>query len=219
MPQKLICYLLLILLSGCASIESFDAYIDSLFEPPPQDTTKFTQQPNNRFFNYRQLSRRNVVLLPVRGSMGGGGGDERVAPILIPIIKERLPEIYLITDDQADRYFTDNDIWDDYFSYISFYSAKGLVDIDTLVELYSQLSVATIFAITSDLFFTGVEGMYPRNFHTFISIQVFDVGTRQVVWDGMVEAQEVIESKEESDKIVKKSYQKIAQRLMTELTR
>ncbi len=214
--MKLAFYFFVLFLTGCASIERFDTYIDSLFEP---EMTRFSGKPANRLFNYRQLSHQNVALLPVRGSMGGGGGDERVAPVLIPIIKERLPEIYLITDDQADSYFTDNDIWDDYFSYVAFYSAKGLVDIDTLVGLYSQLSATIVFAITSDLFFTGVEGLYPRNFNTYLSIQVFDMRTRQVIWDGMVEVQDVIESKEETERIVRKNYQKIAQRLLTELTR
>ncbi len=218
MPRKLAFYFLVVLLSGCASIESFDTYLDSLIEPP-QENTRFSGKPTNRFFNYRQLSRQNVALLPVRGSMGGGGGDERVAPVLIPVIREKLPQIYLITDDQADSYFTNNDMWDDYFSYVAFYSAKGLVDFDTLIGLYSQLSATIVFAITSDLFFNAVEGMYPRNFNTFLSIQVFDMRTRQVIWDGMVELQEVIESKEETERVVRKSYQKVAERLLTELTR
>ena len=209
--RHLLSFFLFILLSGCTGV------LHSLF-PELKDNTVFQGKMTNRFFDYRDLKSRKVVLLPIRASMGGGG-DDRLNAILIQTIKEKLPGIYLITDEQADRYFTEKDMWDDYFSYVSIYDAKGLVEIDELSNLYSHLQATVIFAITSDFRFWGMEGMYPRNFTTFVSMQIFDLIKREILWDGLAEAQDVIESEEDKDMIAKNVFTKVTKRLLTEITR
>jgi hypothetical protein len=151
--------------------------------------------------------------------MGGGGGDDRLNKVLMDTIKKKLPGIYLITDDQADRYFTDNDMWDDYFSYVSLHAARGLVEIDELINLYSPMQVTTVVSITSDLRFSGMEGLYPRNFNTFASAQIIDLKSRKIIWEGLVESQIVIEFEDEKDEMVKQAFKKVADRLLVEITR
>jgi hypothetical protein len=212
MSRKLSLFALVILLFGCAAI---DNYIEGLTET--EENIVFSGKPTNRFFNYQQLTHQNVAMLPIRSSMGGS--DDRLNSILVQAIKEKLPGINLITDDQADSYFTDNDIWDDYFSYVTFHATKGLVEIDTLIELYSQLKATTVFSVTSDFRFSGIEGMYPRNFNTFASLQIFDFKNRQIIWEGMVEIQVIIPSQEEEDQIVKKAFKRVSEKLLSEVVR
>jgi hypothetical protein len=210
MTRKSFLYILLIFLTGCA-------FINILIGE--EENIAFKGKQTNQFFNYRQLMHQNVAILPIRGSMGGGGGDDRLNAILVQTIKEKLPGIYLISDDSADKYFTENDMWDDYFSYVSLHAAKGLVEIDILIDLYSNMQVTTIFSITSDFRFSAVEGMFPRNFNTFVSLQILDLRSKQIIWDGLVDAQEVVESKEEEDETARKTFKKVADRVLAEVMR
>jgi hypothetical protein len=205
-------YALAIFFFGCTAIDNI---IETFTET--QDNIAFSGKPANRFFNYRQMTHQNVAILPIRSTMGGA--DYRLKTILVQTIKEKLPEINLITDDQADRYFTDNDIWDDYFSYVSFHAAKGLVEINTLIDLYSKLQVTVVFSITSDYRFSAIEGMYPRNFNTFVSLQIFNFRNRQIIWEGLIEMQEVIFSEEEEDEMVKKTLKRVSEKLLNEVVR
>lgn len=210
MPRKLLIYPLAILLAGCATVNN----IIEIFTET-QDNIIFSGKPANRSFNYKQIEHQNVAMLPIRSTMGGA--DDRLKAILVQAIKEKLPEINLITDDQADSYFTDNDLWDDYFSYVSFHAAKGLIEIDTLIDLYSRLQVMIVFSITSDYRFSAIEGMYPRNFNTFVSLQIFDFRNRQIIWEGLIEIQEVIEFQEEEDEIVKKTFKRASEKLLNQV--
>ncbi len=211
MPRRLIFYFLLISLSGCAHLDEFFS--------EPQGSIDFKGKYNNQYFKYQSIMYQNLALLPIRSSFGGGG-DKRMTEILVRRIKEKMTGVYLISDDLADKFFTENDIWDDYFSFVSSHAAKGLsTDIDEMFELYSMLNVTTVFSVTSDFRFSGVEGLYPRNINAFASLQIFDFRSCRVIWDGLVDAQDVLLSKEEEDQVIKRTFKRVAERLINEILR
>lgn len=142
-----------------------------------------------------------------------------MADILVQVINERMTGVYLINDDLADKFFTEKDMWDDYFSYVSLHASKGLAEVDELIELYSMLQVSIALSVTSDFRFSGVEGLYPRNINAFASFQIFDFRNRRIIWDGLVDAQDVVLSKEEEDAVTKKTFKLVADKLISEIMR
>lgn len=181
-------------------------------------TITFTGNHNNRKFNHQQLQKQNIALLPIRSSMGGGGtDDDHLSNILADTINKNLPQAHLLTDKMVDKYFTEHDMWDEYFSYIALFMARGLVKTEEMEKLYSKLEVSKTILITSDYHFSGITKLYPKEFNIFVSVQIFDLKTRKIIWDGIVNAHDFIQSKKVEDESLKMIYQAVADKLLTEI--
>jgi hypothetical protein len=95
-------------------------------KPVRKVSVKFSSNTLNAIFMPNELLNKVVVLLPTRSGMGGNASDEPVTRSLNHNFKKVFHDSTIITDDEIDKYFTDNNRWDDYFSYIQHYSAKGI---------------------------------------------------------------------------------------------
>jgi hypothetical protein len=183
-------------------------------------TVTFTGNYNNRKFNHKQLQKNNVALLPIRSSMGGGGTeDDQLNDILVDSIKIQLPKVHLFTDKMVDKFFTEKDMWEEYFSYITQYMGRGLVKVDEMEKLYSNLKITKAILVTSDFHFSGVGNIYPKEYNIFLSVQIYDIKKRKIIWDGMVNAHDFIKSKKDEDKSIKKVYWEVADKLLAEIMR
>ncbi len=182
-------------------------------------TLSFTGNQTNWNFNHKELLHQNIAILPVRSSMGGGVDDDQLSPLLAKIIKRKLAEVNLFTDKMVDKYFTEHDMWDVYFAYINQYMTRGLVKIDEMEKLYSKLEISKVILITSDFHFSGAEYLYPKEFNVFVSVQMFDLKKRKVIWDGMVNAHDFIRSKKDESKTTRRIYHEVANKLINEIMR
>ncbi len=179
----------------------------------------FTGNQGNWSFSYKKLIKQNIAILPVRSSMGGGADDDRLSPILVRTIKRKLTDINLFSDKMVDDFFTEKDMWDEYFAYINQYMSRGLVKIDEMEKLYAKLDITKVILITSDFNFSGAEYIYPKEFNIFVSVQIYDIKKHKIIWDGMINANDFIKSKKDENKTIKRIYHEVAYKLLNEIMR
>jgi len=199
------CFLLASLV-GCATLSS-------LFE-----TGMVSFKPNtalNQSFHLNQLNGATVVLLPVRSIMGGGLGEEKVTKHLNQTLKAKFTQVKLITDEEASDLFTQMDLWDDYFNYLVKYYRDSVTDFDELRSLYGRLGGQYIMSVTAD--YTSFSPMYPRTFMLFIHVQIWDLVTGKLVWEGRGEGEDVIEAEAWEDEVVTKMIKRVCKRIVQEM--
>ncbi len=183
-------------------------------------TVSFTGSKTNWAFDHKQLLNQKTAILPIRSSMGGGGTDDDLLHnILVDTIKKKLPQVPLFTDNMVDAYFTEKDMWDEYFAYITQFMAKGLGKTEVMEKLYSKMEISNIILITSDYNFSGIGVLYPKEFDIFVSLQIYDIKQHKVIWDGYVNAHDFIKYPKYEVKILKQVYRAISDKLLTEIMR
>lgn len=180
----------------------------------------FSSSKLNKQFLASSLTGKVIIILPTRSSIGGGGSDEQVTNFLNSSLKKMLNKSKVITDNEMDKYFTDNDEWDNYFSYIASYSAKGILqkgDLEKPVKLYAAFKPDYIVVATTDPFMLSAGSNYSQVLNLYIDLQIWDLHAKQKVWGGICSGETTIYGKDDQEKIYQQLANLLAQRIVGEI--
>ncbi|MFQ5645866.1 MAG: hypothetical protein ACE5GM_02965 [bacterium] len=183
---------------------------------------KFTPDAGNVSFHMSQTENKTIAVLPVRSGMGGGGSEEVVTVYINSAFKKIVKGVTLITDKQADRLFTDMDLWDDYFAFIAPYTRKGITggeDLADIDRLYSAIKADYIITVTSDYRFHSIGGLYPRAFFLYINLQIWDIKNKQKVWGGICNGETKALAAQDENRVTHETADRAAQRVFYELVK
>ncbi len=173
---------------------------------------------------YRRVSDLNrftpgtaVVLLPVRSIMGGGLAEERVTKYFNRSMKKYFGKLRVITDEEADRIFDEQDLWDDYLEYLTGYQQSPIIDFEQLRYLYSRLKAKYIISVSADYF---VSAMYfPNTLVLQVYVEVWDLNTGEKIWEGKAEGENVIGEEPWMDEVISGTVDLVCQRMVQEMRR
>jgi hypothetical protein len=161
-----------------------------------------------------QPSPIKVALLPVRSNLGGGLGEDNVTKNFYKNLLKELQNITFISTEEASDMFVDKDLWEDYFAYLVKYTRHSITDFDEVKRLYTQLEANYIININSDY---SLIPRYPTNVTVSIQVQMWDVNSGKLVWEGFGQGDCVIPSEEYTDKLKDKMADLVCQRLVKEM--
>lgn len=187
---------------------------------PGKFTINFSPSTFNTDFLANNLEGKVIIILPTRSSISGSGSDEPVTNSLNKNLRKALNKSRIITDNEMDKYFTDNDTWDNYFSYIANYSEKGIShkrDLEQAIKLYAAFKPDYIAVATSDPFMLSAGSNRSEILNLYIDLQIWDLNAKQRTWGGTCSGETLIYSKNEKEKIYQKLADLIAQRIAREL--
>jgi hypothetical protein len=204
---------------SCAYISEWEVVKEisqmEIFSEPETGRVSFKPGTANQL-DFSQLQTATVALLPVRSTLGGGLGEERVTKHFYENLARRFTNLKFIGPDEASDLFTDLEIWEDYFEYLIKYqqSSVSAADFDKLKGLYRQLGADYIININSDPAFIP---RYPGNFTVFIQVQIWDISNGKMVWEGFGQGEDVVLSAETLERVREKMIDWTCQRLVEEM--
>jgi hypothetical protein len=187
---------------------------------PRKFSIDFSSSKFNTHFLANSLEGKVIIILPTRSGISGSTSDEQVTNSLNSTLKKMLNKSKIITDNEMDKYFTDNDTWDNYFSYIASYSEKGILqkgDLEKPIKLYAAFKPDYIAVATSDPFMLSAGSNHSQVLNLYIDLQIWDVDAKQRVWGGICSGETLIYSKDEKEEIYQKLANLLAQRVAGEM--
>jgi hypothetical protein len=150
--------------------------------------------------------------------MGGGLGEESVTRYFYENLAKRFNNIKFIKNEAVSDFFTDIDMWEDYFAYLEKYHQASVVDtnFNELRNLYKKLGANYVININSD---PGFIPRYPSHFSVYIQAQIWDLGSGKLVWEGFVQGQDVVSSAEDTERVKAKMVNWVSKRMANEMGR
>lgn len=187
---------------------------------PRKFSVDFTSSKFNTYFSANSLVGKVIIILPTRSSMSVSTSDEQVTNSLNNALKKKLNKSKIITDNETDKYFTDNDTWDNYFSYVSSYSEKGILQKEDLakpIELYAAFKPDYIAVATSDPFMLSAGSNHSQILNLYVDLQMWDLNAKQRVWGGICSGETLIYNKDEKEEIYQQLADLLAMRIAEEI--
>jgi hypothetical protein len=150
--------------------------------------------------------------------MGGGLGEESVTKYFYENLVKRFNNIKFINDEEASDFFTEIDMWEDYFVCLEKYSQASVVkaNFNELKRLYQKLGTNLIINVNSD--YSSIL-RYPHNFVIFIHAQIWDLSSGKLVWEGFGQGEEVVMSADDIERVRNKMANRVSKRMADEMGR
>ncbi len=190
----------IIYLTGCIEIS-----LPEFLKEPETGRVSFRlgEVDKASMLNLGKIKAATIALLPVRSSMGGGLGEEVVTKYFYENLADRYKNIKFISNEEVSDFFTDLDMWDDYFEYLTRYHQSAVADtnFDELKGLYQKLKADYIININSD--YIPIP-RYPTMFEVNIQAQIWDIDSAKMIWEGLVQGRDMVISEEEEVRIKEK---------------
>lgn len=184
---------LLICVVGCVEIS-----LPEFFKEPETGKVVFRLGgiAQSQKLDLDKIKAATIVLLPVRSAMGGGLGEEVVTKYFYKNLIKRYKNIKFIPNDEVSDFFTNLDMWDDYFTYLVKYHKSAVADtnFDELRGLYQKLEANYIININSD--YIPIP-RYPSMFEVNVQAQIWDINSGKMVWEAFVLGRDMVVSEEE----------------------